>query len=83
MILGLLITWIFWIIMIGLSVYWKRSWANIIAIPVIISIIILIINLLSTTLSFWVPLILHIVIVLSLIVSIAKFKDKNDWKRPK
>ncbi|TYQ13253.1 UNVERIFIED_CONTAM: hypothetical protein Cloal_4319 [Acetivibrio alkalicellulosi] len=83
MIAGIIVTWGFWLLGIGVLIYWKRSWVNLIIIPIILTIIIYLLSVCSDKLSMWFSIITHLFLIL--MITIGMFKDKgiNDWKRPK
>jgi hypothetical protein len=82
MLIAFLITWGFWLLLIGLLAYWRTAWYPLLIVPILITAIQWGLGLFSGSFSIWFSVILH-----SLFVSIflwALFTDRgpNNWNRP-
>ena len=81
MIIGLLITWLFWSIMIGILIYYKRSWINVVAIPIVLSVPVIILNFIYQPLAIWMPLLFYIILTIAMLINLRKIKRKMDEEK--
>jgi|GEM_PF-3134737 len=76
MIIGLVITWFFWSVIIGILVYYKRSWVNVLAIPIVLSIPVIVLNYIYPLLAILIPLIFYIILTIVMLIKLYKIKVK-------
>jgi len=59
MLVALTIAWIFWLLVLGMMAFWRRSWVNLLAFPVVVSLVLWLLSRWSESASIWVSAVLH------------------------
>ena len=70
LVLALVIVWMFWLALIGLMVFWRRSWVPLFMFPFVVSGLLCLVGAWSAALAFWLSAAVH-GMALVLLVSVA------------
>jgi hypothetical protein len=81
MLIAFLITWIFWLALLGLLAFWRTAWYPLLIIPIIITAIQWGSGLFSSSFSLWFSVILHSIFVVKFLWALFTDNAPNDWKR--
>jgi hypothetical protein len=79
MYLSIILTWIFWSLLIGLMAFWRRSFLPLFLFPILFSIIFVVLSLWSDTIAFYASAIIHGGLFFALVlISICGKKEGDD-----
>jgi hypothetical protein len=85
MIITIMIIWGFWLSVIGMMVFWRRSWVPLLVIPFILTAVTFLLHSWSPTIAFWCVVISHgsfLTTMISVVISGRKEGDDPLFKRP-
>jgi hypothetical protein len=83
MLTALIITWLFWGLLIALEIYWRRVWVMWLAVPLVLSALWLIIGWFLPSAPLYLSAAVHLVFVILLSVGLLWDKQPNKWSRPR
>ena len=84
LVISLLVPWAFWGILAALLIYAKRSWFNVVLIPVLMTVVILMIAAVASPReAMWFSVLLHLVVFVYFVVSYRSFVTRDRGKKEK
>ncbi len=78
MLIGLIIVWLFWGVIIFMLAYWRRSWMPVPAIPIALSLIVWLVSLWSEAVACWGSVLFHLYLTISLVIACIKGRKLGD-----
>jgi hypothetical protein len=79
---ALTIPWVFWGVLAGMLAYARRSWINMLLIPVAITVVLLLVAAIASARdAFWASLVLHLVLLVYFLWSYTSFVRRERAKK--